>query len=625
MKTFKRIFVFFLAAVMLASCFACINNGSTVKETPAPTVEAQAETPKPTEAPTPEPTEAPTPTPEPTEVPPQQGDLDEAFLAYDNDLFVWYVSSDITTLDQFCRHPENFGIDEASVEVTLGDFTEEANNEWVDACVEWREKLLAIDRELLSDRLQYAYDNYLRFFDGEIESREWFYNYEPLDIYVGLQSNLPLEFGLYMFYDEKDVENYMTLLADVPRYMEQVLAFEQERANRGWFMTEDALDQILTDLDNVAKSGKSSFLHSTFKEAMEKADFLTEEQKQAYIKQNDELVNTAWVQGYKLLYDGLKKLRPQCREAVGAYQQGGEAYAYFCWKLKHDGNNNRSVQETLTFLDKNIRSLYNQLYDCLMASYDKFTGGGSTALSSGSLGGDESYLKLLMPKIVPPMPEVEVKYVEVPKELQDGFSPAAYLTPAVDDYQHNIILTNPKDKEHYTMSTLAHEGYPGHMYQFTYQYALGTIPKFLMVIESNGYAEAWSENAEFNIALINERYGADYATAVFLNEVVTNSLIMYCSLLINGQGASKQDVRSYLQMWNMDSYTDTIYDLCITMPIYYVKYVVGFMEQYELTERCKTKLGENYDSIAFYTEYLSWGPGKFDLLNERIDAWVNAQ
>ena len=75
----------------------------------------------------------------------------------------------------------------------------------------------------------------------------------------------------------------------------------------------------------------------------------------------------------------------------------------------------------------------------------------------------------------------------------------------------------------------------------------------------------------------------------------------------------------------MGEYADKIYDLCIMMPIYNVKYAIGFAELFDLTERCKKTLGDKFDPVAFYEEYLSWGPGAFDLLNERMDAWAAAQ
>lgn len=574
-----------------------------------------------TEAPTTEPTSEPEPTVAPIYATPEEAEA--RFKELDDEMFVWYVTSDITTLDQFCAYPENFGINEADVPVTLGDFSEEANNEWVADCAEWRAKLAEIDREALSDHSALAYDTICRFFDGEIESKDWFYNYEPLDEYVGLQSNLPLVFGLYMFKDEKDVQNYLELLADVPRYMGQVLAFEQERANRGYFMTEDMLDEILPGIKAIAESGETSYLHGTFKEAMDDADYLTAAQKKEYIAKNDELVKTVWVEGYQLLYDGLEALREKCREPIGAYEQGGDAYDYFCWKLRMEGAGNRSVKSEIRLVEDCISEMYSELMERYPKCYDEFMEG--KALTLGSLAEDEKYLKSIIDQIVPPMPEVEVKYLEIPKELQDDFSPAAYLTPALDDYYHNIILTNPKDQEHYDMSTLAHEGFPGHMYQFTYQYNLGTIPKFQLIIETNGYAESWSTNSELNVARINDKFGADLATSTFLNDYLTNLIIMVCTLKVNGMGTSKQGLRDYLSTWGMDQYTDEILDICINMPIYYFKYSGGFCELYNLTNRIKKTLKDNFDSVKFYEEYLSWGPSYFDLLNARMSDWAKAQ
>ena len=621
MNKTKRILAILLSAIMLLGLFGCgtigsrlmkcvpfANNGGT-QTTDAPKVTAAAQV---TEKPTPKPTA------EPVEQTEEQKAAEAAFMALDEELFLDAATSDITSLDQWCVDPASFGIDESSVPVTLGEFTEEANNEWVEKCSQWREKLNTIDRSLLSDQLQFAYDTYCRYFDMEIESKDWFYNYEPLDEYVGLHMNMPLFFGLYSFKDEKDIENYLTLMADMPRYYGQVLTFEQERANRGFFMTEEMLDVILGDLQTIADSGETSYLHGTFREAMEKLDFLTDAEREAYIAKNDELVKTAWVDAYKLLHDGLEELRPKCRARIGAYEQGGAAYDYYCWKMKAESSNNRTVEEEIAFLENCNSSVYSIFLSSAMKCYNDLVDG--KIITTGSLEGDEAYLKTLMPKIVPPMPEVEVTYTEVPEELQDSFSPAAYMTPALDGYRNNIILTNPKDQENYSMSTLAHEGFPGHMYQFTYQYDLGTIPKYQLMIENNGYAESWSTNAEWNIANINEQYGADLAIATFLNEYFGNILVTICSLKVNGQGATVEDLEKYMDKWGLGEYAQDFYDYAIDMPIYFFKYTGGFCELFDLTNRCNQG-----DLVEFFTEYLHWGPGYFDLLNERMDAWANAQ
>ncbi len=606
MKHMKRTLAILLALVMLVGLFGCIKRKQASLPTDAPVAAA-----------TTAPTQKPAPTAKPALTPAQEAE-EAKFLAFDNELFLDHVTGEITSLDQWCVHPETFGIDESTVPVTLGEFSEEANNKWVDQCVHNRERLKAIDRSLLSDELQYAYDVYCRYFDMEIESKDWFYCYEPLDEYVGLHMNMPLFFGLYSFRDEQDIRNYLTLMADMPRYYGQVLAFEQERAERGLFMTEKMLDVILNDLQTVAESGETSYLHGTFREAMEKLDFLTAEQREAYIAQNDELIKTAWVEAYRLLHDGLEQLRPKCRARQGAYEQGGDAYAYYCWKMKSEASNNRTVEDEIDFLEACNDEIYMLFMGAVWNCYNELESG--EKITTGSLEGDEAYLKTLMPQIVPPMPDVEVTYVEVPKELQDSFSPAAYMTPALDGYRNNIILTNPKDQENYSMSTLAHEGFPGHMYQFTYQYNLGTLPKFLCVIETNGYAESWSTNAEWNIAQINVKYGKDLSIATFLNEYFGNILVTICSLKVNGQGATVQDLETYLNRWGLGSYAQDWYDLCIDMPIYFFKYTGGFCELFDMTNRLN-----DGDLVEFFTEYLHWGPGYFDLLNERMEAWAAVQ
>jgi len=351
---------------------------------------------------------------------------------------------------------------------------------------------------------------------------------------------------------------------------------------------------------------------------MEKQEYLSAEQREAYIAKNDELVRTAWVDAYRLLHDGLEELRPKCRAAVGAYEQGGDALAYYCWKMKAEASNNRTVEEEIEFLENCGTTIYAIFLPAARSCYSDFVE--EKKITTGSLEGDEAYLKTLMPKIVPPMPDVKVTYTEVPEELQDSFSPAAYLTPALDGYRDNIILTNPKDQNNYSMSTLAHEGFPGHMFQFTYQYNLGTIPKFQLMIETNGYAESWSTNAEWNVAQINEKYGSDLAVATFLWEYFLDTLITIVSLKVNGQGASPDEVKDYLSNWNLESAAEDIYEYAIDMPIYFFKYTGGFCELFDLTNRC---CGD--DKVAFFTEYLRWGPSYFDLLNERMEAWAGVQ
>ena len=80
------------------------------------------------------------------------------------------------------------------------------------------------------------------------------------------------------------------------------------------------------------------------------------------------------------------------------------------------------------------------------------------------------------------------------------------------------------------------------------------------------------------------------------------------------------DVKNYLSKSNLESYAEDFYDYAIDMPIYFFKYTGGFCELFDMTNRCSKG-----DKISFFEEYLSWGPGYFDLLNDRMNAWAAEQ
>ena len=116
------------------------------------------------------------------------------------------------------------------------------------------------------------------------------------------------------------------------------------------------------------------------------------------------------------------------------------------------------------------------------------------------------------------------------------------------------------------------------------------------------------------------RYGLDQPIYMQFFKYFGNILITIVSLMVNGQGASLKDVEEYLGQWGLGTYAQDFYDYAVDMPIYFFKYTGGFCELFDLTTRCCTS-----DKVSFFEEYLHWGPGYFDLLNERMEAWANAQ
>lgn len=71
------------------------------------------------------------------------------------------------------------------------------------------------------------------------------------------------------------------------------------------------------------------------------------------------------------------------------------------------------------------------------------------------------------------------------------------MVPAIDNTKENVIYINqghiPDDLDFYT--TLAHEGYPGHLYQTTYFASTNPAP-LRSLLNFGGYTEGWATYSE---------------------------------------------------------------------------------------------------------------------------------
>ena len=102
--------------------------------------------------------------------------------------------------------------------------------------------------------------------------------------------------------------------------------------------------------------------------------------------------------------------------------------------------------------------------------------------------------------------------------MEDYLAPAYYITAPIDDYNANSIYINAKTDAS-TMryfTTLAHEGFPGHLYQTIISYQSG-LPAIRSILNYPGYVEGWATYVEmmsYHYAGLRE----DAATLLALNQ-----------------------------------------------------------------------------------------------------------
>lgn len=613
MKRFSRLTALILALILISSMIV----GCKLPDGVTQTVTLDTgETAAPESA---QDTAAPTPAFEVSE------SASKAFSALDLDVFRWYATMDGYSLHMFIDDPANYSIDPATVPMTLGEFTEEDSEQTTQEAGVFLAQLDAINREQLPVEKQFSYDVLHDILTGFAQdTKEFAYMYEPLTEYTGIHSNMPLSFALFELKNTTDVEDYLTLLADMPRYMGQILAYEQKRAEMGIFMTEPALDAILEDCKTIIDSRDTSFLYVTFNEAIDLLTDLTPEQAQTYKDRNASLIQNEYISSYQTLYDGLKALRNDCRSYEEAATYTDVQKRFFEYSMQDAGGNSLSVEETLEMLKDELSYLLYDISSIQTSNPD--ISSKSIELTSGNMQTDLDYLKSVISPLLPELPEHNLTLTDVPEELQDQFSPAAYVIPAMDDWKENIIYINTAIEDPTLLLTLAHEGYPGHMYQYIYQRGNDNLGLMQRAANFGGYAEGWAQFAEYLVTQYQTKYDQEYVTFQFEYSMVVNSILpAVISILVNYYGYSQDALVNYLNGIGLtgDAAAPIYYNLVIDQPYYFFEYAIGYAQLAQLYRDESTDIGESFDMSEFLKTYLDLGPGNFDLLKEKMDIWAD--
>ncbi len=611
MKSTIKLISFALSLLLALSLFGC---SAAPKDTEAPIAPAA--------------TFAPTPEPEPTEDA-ARAEAEAALKELDERMFAESVVSDALSFHLTVAHPENFPLI-TDYPTGWGEFTyaeQEASNAENEA---WLEELYAIDRNALSDDSKITYDTLVQFLEQSIEGNRYYYYNEVLDTLVGLHSNLPLNLVFYDMHTKADVENYLTLLADTPRYVGQVLAFEQEKSADGKFMRDNALDQVLEQIKAFMDARETCFLFATFDEFIADIDELSDEERAAYSARNAELVN-ALIDSYQVLYDGLETLRGTATTDGALYTYGEEGKAFFAEELKYNACADITPEEALDILYTELDAQVNKLYNAAKKDDTVFDRYDTVELSVGTTEENIEYLKKLMADYYPELPEHTLTFMDCPSELEDQFSPAAYLIPPVDDASENLIILNAKtlEDDNRYLDTLAHEGYPGHLYQ--YQYLRTLIDKTgytRQALSMGGYYESWSQSGEVFFDNYNTRFGAPYCNFMSANSMIGNLILpAIVSIEVNYFGKSADDMFDLISAYFGDEAAtelkDIYYDYAVENPFYFLEYAMGYSIYQQKLREAKQICDVNFDLRSFHETYLNIGPTYFNISMPIMDEWIS--
>ncbi len=550
----------------------------------------------------------------------------EKFDTYMQESFEESVTTDTVTLHYTLAHPENYGI--TPPEVTLGEFdvSEETMAEEIEEIKTEIKELEDFDYKLLTDEQQLTYDIAYDVLKTNLMSYDHPYLYEPFAYTSGLQTNLPITMSEYTFYDEDDVKDYLELLNQIPDYYQQCLDFEKVKSEKGFFMSDTSADEVIRQCEEYIADPENNLLIATFNDRIGDVPGLTADQIEDYKKQNRDAVLNSVVPAYENIIDTFEALKGTGTNELGlAHFEGGKEY--YEYLLKSKVGTDKTPDEIIELLDAEIESTMGELYGLAMVSADSYMGyiEDYTGFYQG-LDTVETirYFEDSFVDRFPDIPDINFTVTPVHESLEGIVSPAFYMTPPMDDYQNNSIYINEgTDAVNALWSTLAHEGIPGHMYQFVYFLSNDPEP-IRTLLNFNGYCEGWATYVEImSFEYYTEYEDENYAKIEAINTKLNLLVSARIEIGVNYEGWTLEETADYMTTSGFDgSMAQDIMDYVIAEPGNYQMYVMGWLEFEELKSYAMDELGDKFDEVAFHKVLLDAGPCQFYILDDLVEEYV---
>ena len=540
---------------------------------------------------------------------------DRQFRTFTRSLFQTEVSANTISLHYTLRSPSDYGI--ADIPATYGSLssdpvaTKASVRNVLSSLQEFDPGTLSSENALTFKIL----DTYLK---NASTGTDYLLYQEPLGPVSGIHTQLPVLLSEYSFYDTQDIETYLALLKETPSYFDSVIRFEQKKAASGLFMPDYQADSVLDTCQSFIDMGKENYLVSTFNERIASLDLLPENKKDSFQKENMKLVTEEIYPAYQNLITAIKSLKGK-----GMNEQGLSYFPYGKKYYEYLVRQTTGCNESISRLRLMTRA---QILEDLSAM-QKILFPADAALTQASVleqTSPDSMLDDLRSKITdtfPEIPDVDFQVKYVPESMQDYLSPAFYMIPAIDNLTENVIYINNGQTASglnlYT--TLAHEGYPGHLYQTVYFSASEPDP-IRSILDFGGYVEGWATYAEMMSYYLAPLPKTE-ASLLQKNSSVILGLYALADMGIHYDGWSVTDTVRFFSDYGINdpNAVQSVYKLIIGSPANYLKYYIGYLKFYELKKEMADALGNQFSQKEFHRAVLDVGPAPFEIVYDEVE------
>lgn len=544
-----------------------------------------------------------------------------------NSCFREYAAENTVTLHFKLSNPSAYGI-KTPVSPTYGDLSSDTLKKNCSRSKELLQKLYTFPTSNLTKKQKLTWQIFQDYLNESIMNEKYILYSSPLGT-NGLQSEIPVTLSEYRLDNEKDVKDYLSLVNQVPELFTQILDFEQERRNAGIispsFVISDTIDQIDQFLN---ASEENNLLIQSFEERLAEVESLSKDQKASYIANNRLLVTDKVFPAYKSLKTSLQTYineskNTSSKERLCEYKNGQDYYKFL---LISNVGTDFSPEDCITILESQLKNTVKDISSLTTKNKDLYT---EYLSATPALSAPKEIMNTLKNDSLIDFPEIKnisCQLKNVPDALSGTSACAFYLVPPIDSTKDNIIYINKSRVDSNELfSTLAHEGYPGHLYQTNY--FLTTNPSPLRTfLHCAGYDEGWGTYAQLYSYNFIEFKNVDEQTTKQLrqlyrdNDLLSLSLSSLSDLYVNYKNYDENALANYLQTYGIDKDgAQKLYRYVIENPTTYLSYSIGCYELDQLKQTMADSLGKAFKISDFHEAVLNVGSCNFSILRQEME------
>ena len=462
-------------------------------------------------------------------------------------------------------------------------------------------------------------------------------------------SPISLLVNVHTIDSEQDAEDYIGRLNNLPDYFDGVIEQIQIRMDKGLYLVDWMIPQIVASAGNVLvgapfdESGSPSVIWADFNDKLAALKV-----EPAIAEQLREAAREAMLTAVKPAYERLIAA-VQSQQTVAPQEDGvwrfPDGDAFYANRLRDFTTTNltpeaihqaglanverlhREMRSVMAELGEEgeLSAFLDQVRNDESLRYDNTEAGRLAYLDAARTAIDRMAERLPDYFGLLPQSDLIVKRVEAYREQSAG--KAFYQSPPPDRSRPGIYYANLYDMNSMPTTDLEalafHEGLPGHHLQLSIAAELGDVPDFQRHTRFTAFSEGWGLYSEY-LAKEMGFYQDPYSNFGRLAMELWRAARLVVDTGLHHKQWTREQAVAYLvaNTPNAEYDCQRAIERYIAMPGQATAYMIGKLRIVELREMAEDALGEAFDIRAFHDTVLGSGAVPLDQLETNVQALI---